>query len=200
MNWPAGARLHTGDFNADGLGDVVGYDTLTGRGFVALNGKREYTVTEAQWGAGSVATVADLNDDWRSDLVFYDPLTGTARLAISEARGGFTFQTRSWIPGMTLHAADLMADGHEGVFGYSAETGAWFTGAQTAKGWAEQTGRWSAGSHIAIADLNGDGRDDVVSYDPLTGLGSRCYSVSPGVFKCAQDVRVPGRLFIGRPR
>jgi len=100
-----------------------------------------------------------------------------------------------------LHAADFTADGHEGLFGYSADTGAWFTATQTARGgWAEQTGMWTAGFRIAIADLDGDGRDDVASYDPLTGLGSRCYGVSPGVFKCAQDARVPGRLFIGRPR
>jgi hypothetical protein len=182
------------------LRDVVGYDPLTGRGFVALNGKRDFTVTEAQWGTGSVVTVADLNDDWRSDLAFYDTLTGAARLAISEARGGFTFQTRSWTPGLTLHTADLTGDGHEGVFGYAAETGVWFTGAQTAKGWAEQTGAWATGFHIAIADLNGDGRDDVVSYEPLTGLGARCDVRSPGVIACAPDKWVPGRLFIGQPR
>jgi hypothetical protein len=100
---------------------------------------------------------------------------------------------------LTLHAADLTADGHEGVFGYSADTGAWFTATQTARGgWAEQTGMWTAGFRIAIADLDGDGHDDVVSYDPVTGFGARCYTSSPGVFKCAPEVRAPGRLFIGR--
>jgi hypothetical protein len=200
INWPAGARLHAGDFNADGLRDVVGYDTQTGRGFVALNGKRDFTVTETNFGAGWRASVADLNEDRRSDIVFYDPLTGAARLALSEARGGFTYQTRSWTAGLTLHAADFTADGRQGLFGYSADTGAWFAATQTARGWTQETGGWMPGFRIAIADLDGDGRDDVVSYDPVSGVGARCVTTAPGVFSCAPDVRVPGRLFIGRPR
>src|SRR6185503_15870845 len=101
----------------------------------------------------------------------------------------------------TLHAADLVGDGRQGVFGYSPETGGWFSATQTARGgWAEQTGMWSAGFRIAIADLDGDGRDDVVSYDPLTGSGGSCYATSPGGFKCTTEVRAPGRLFIGRAR
>ena len=34
--WRAGARLHAGDFDGDGLSDIVGYDALTGSGFLAL--------------------------------------------------------------------------------------------------------------------------------------------------------------------
>jgi hypothetical protein len=200
INWPAGALLHAGDFNGDRLQDILGYDINTGRGFVALNGKRDFTVTEMQFGRGWRATVADLNDDWRSDVVFYDPLTGTSRLAFSESRTGFKFENRSWMPGLTLHAASLTGDARQGLFGYSAQTGVWFTGTVTARGWAEQTGAWTIGSQIAIADLDGDGRDDVVSYDPVTGLGSRCYTVSPGVFKCRPDTWAAGRLFIGQPR
>jgi hypothetical protein len=200
VTWPAAARIYVGDFNGDGSQDIVGYDAVTGRGFVALNGKREFTVSEAQWGPGWHVTVADLNDDWRSDLVFYDSTTGVTRLALSEARTGFSFQTRSWTPSLTLHAADLTGTGHEGLVGYSAETGAWFTGTVTAKGWIEQAGTWPIGRHVAIADLDGDGRDDVVTYDPLGGVGSRCSTVSPGVFNCRADVFTPDRMFIGRPR
>jgi hypothetical protein len=200
VTWPAGARLHAGDFNGDGLTDLLGYDTVTGRGFVALNGKRDFTISEMQWGAGWQPTVADLNDDWRSDIVFYDRVTGAARLAVSERRGGFTFESRSWTAAMTLHAADFTADRRDGLFGYSAETGVWFTATQTARGWIEHTGAWMPRLKIAIADLDGDGRDDIVTYDDLTGAGSNCLTVSPGTFTCRPDVRAPGRLFIGRPR
>ena len=200
VTWPASTRLHVGDLNGDGLEDLIGYDTRTGRGFVALNGKRDFTITETQWGAGWQATVADLNDDWRSDLVFYDPATGTARLALSEPRGGFAFQNRFWAPGMTLHAADFTGDTRQGLLGYSEETGAWFIGIWTAKGWTERAGLWAAGRRVAIGDLDGDGRDDVVNYDQLTGAGSSCLTVSPGVFTCRPEVWTPDRLFIGRPR
>jgi hypothetical protein len=200
INWPVGSRLHVGDFNGDRWQDVLGYDIVSGRGFVALNGKRDFTVTETRFGPGYLATVADLNDDWRSDVVFYDPVTGATRLALSEPRGGFRFENRSWMPALRLHAASFTADARQGLFGYSAQTGVWFTGTMTARGWAEQTGTWITGSQIAIADLDGDGRDDVVSYDPVTGLGARCYTASPGLFKCRQDVWDAGRLFIGRPR
>ena len=200
ITWPLGARLHAGDVNGDGLRDVVGYDTRTGRGFVALSGKRDFTVVETQWGAGWQAMVADLNDDWRSDVVFYNPVTGAARLALSDSRGGFKFENRSWVSGMALHAASFTADARQGLFGYNAETGAWFTGSWSARGWAEQSGAWLPGSQIAIADLDGNGVDDVVSYDPVTGLGSRCYTVSPGVFTCRPDSWQAGRMFIGQPR
>ncbi len=42
--WPAGARLHAGDFNGDGLADLAGYDALTGGGFLALR-----TGTTSSW-------------------------------------------------------------------------------------------------------------------------------------------------------
>jgi hypothetical protein len=167
---------------------------------VALNGKRDFTLTESQWSAGSSATVADLNDDARSDIVFYDAASGAARLAFSEPKGGFTFKTQSWTPGLILHAADFTATGRQGLFGYSAQSGVWFSGTQTAKGWVQQTGQWTTGFRIAIADLDGDHRDDVVSYDPVTGLGFRCATLSAVAFNCKPDSWSAGRLFIGRDR
>jgi hypothetical protein len=198
LAWPSFMRLHAGDINADGLRDIVGYETRTGRGFVALNGKKDFTITESMWGAGWQLTIADLNDDVRNDLVLYDPLSGSARVAVSEARGGFKFETRAWTAGLSLRAADLTGDGRHGLFGYSADSGVWLTSTQTKRGWSEQTGVWAPGRHVAIGDVNGDGRDDVVTLDSKSGAGARCVTVAPGVFDCQNDSWAPARLFIGR--
>ncbi len=180
--WRAGARLHAGDFNGDGLTDVVGYDALTGSGFLALRIRNDFVVVDTQWGVGWAVTPARLSDRRRSDLVFYDSQTGAARLASSNDRGRFTYQSRTWPAGLAVQAADLEGDGRDDLFGYSPQSGAWWTAAFSSRGVSEATGQWTPGWHAVTGDLNGDGRTDVLLYDPLSGLGFRFHTVTPGVF------------------
>jgi hypothetical protein len=196
--WPAGARLHAGDFNGDGFADLAGYDAATGRGFVALRTRADFVVIDTSWGAGWTVTPARLSDRRRSDLVFYDPKTGAARVATSDGRGGFTSEARTWPAGLALQAADLEGDGRDDLFGYSPHSGVWWTAAFSSRGVSESIGQWTLGWHAATGDLNGDGRSDVLLYDPLSGLGFRFHTVTPGVFDYRPETWTPGATLIGR--
>jgi hypothetical protein len=196
--WPVGVRLYAGDFNGDGFSDVAGHDAQTGSGFLALRSKNDFVVVDTQWGAGWTVTPARLNDLRRTDLVLYNPQTGAARLASSDGRGGFTYQTRTWPAGLAVQAADLEGDGRDDLFGYSPRSGVWWTAAFSSLGITESRGQWSVGWQAATGDLNGDGRTDIVLYDPLSGLGFRFHTVTPGVFDYRPEAWMPGAALIGR--
>ena len=66
------------------------------------------------------------------------------------------------------------------------------------RGVSESKGEWTPGWHAATGDLNGDGRTDVVLYDPLSGLGFRFHTVSPGVFDYRPESWRAGAALIGR--
>jgi hypothetical protein len=201
--------LYAADVTGDGLSDIVGYDAVTGRGFVALRSKNDFTVVDKQWGAGWTLTPARLSDARRSDLVFYDPMTGAARVALSDGRGNFASQPRSWPAGLLLHAVRGAADRGDDVFGYSATTGIWFTAAFSARSYAETAGQWTTGWHVATGDLNGDGRSDVVVYDPASGISFRCFMAAPSTssgqglaafeYEYRPDAGAADALIVGRP-
>jgi hypothetical protein len=198
--WLAGARLHAGDFNGDGLADVVGYDALTGGGFLALRTENGFEVVDTQWGAGWSVTPARLSDLRRSDLVFYDPKSGKARLAVSDGRKGFTYRDQIWTSGLMLHAADLNGDRRDDLFGYSAQSGVWLTAMFSRVGVSQSIGQWTVGWHVGTGDLDGDGRSDVVLYEPLTGVGFRCFAPADGVFECRPEQWSSDSRLVGSER
>jgi hypothetical protein len=74
----------------------------------------------------------------------------------------------------------------------------WWTAAFSSRGVSESIGQWTLGWHAATGDLNGDGRSDVLLYDPLSGLGFRFHTVTPGVFDYRPETWTPGATLIGR--
>ena len=157
-------------------------------------------MVDTQWGVGWAVTPARLSSRRRSDLVFYDPQTGAARLASSNDRGRFTYQSRTWPAGLTVQAADLEGDGRDDLFGYNPQSGAWWTAAFSSLGVSESTGQWTIGWQVAIGDLDADGRADVVLYEPVTGLGFRCATPSEGLFECRPEQWAPDSALVGSHR
>jgi hypothetical protein len=198
--WPSGATLHVADVTGDGLADIVGYDALTGRGFIAVRVKANFIVHATDWGIGWVVTPARLSDPRRSDLVFYNPTVGSARLAFSDSRGGFSYEAREWVPGLSLQAADLNGDGRDDLVGSNARTGVWLATAVTRGVLVEYTGQWTLGWHVATGDLDGNGSAEILMYNPLTGAAFRGSMLSPEVFEYRPETWVAGAHLIGRSR
>jgi YD repeat-containing protein len=131
---PAGSLIGSGDFNADGAGDLWCHHTGTGDTWVALSvGSNSVSLTWQTWlptwcGTG-VFGVADLDGNGAADLWCHQGGTTTVALSQAAQGGPQTFATPTqWLTnwcadGTPFGTADFNADGFMDLWCHDAVTG-----------------------------------------------------------------------------
>lgn len=186
----------TGDFDGDGLIDIVSLHRFVnegipnGTGTILLNRGHLAFEQKPLIAAGDFGTVAvrDLNNDGRLDLV----LGGSASVAILYGNGDGTFRSGGTAE---VHNVTAIAIGQfDGVNGLDIAA-AQSSPASLAILLANPDGTYSntstvvlakPPSAVASADFDGDGRADLVTADaqtitPMYGDGSGSFSPGPGL-------------------
>ncbi|MGB9370077.1 MAG: S8 family serine peptidase [Xanthobacteraceae bacterium] len=174
---PAGwLPVGSGDFNADGTGDLAWFNAASGN--LDL-----WKLADSRW-AGSVDTgyhpagwvpvgIADFTGDGASDAAWYNPATGAIDMwQLADGRWAASIEVGShpmaWRPVAT---SDFNGDGASDIAWYNAASG-------NVDIWMLKDGGWSAsidlGSHpagwqpIGAGDFNGDGATDIAWFNPET--------------------------------
>jgi autotransporter-associated beta strand protein len=175
VNW---VDVQTGDFNGDGLTDIVGRNPQTGQWNVSMStGSSFMTSNGLSWSANPAVTwtdvkVADFNGDGKSDIAGRWAQTG--QWWVSTAMGSSltpTFNTTMWATWSTISwadvkAADFNGDGKADIIGHYLTDGSWWVALSNGSTFStSKWGAWSTGAtwvDIKVADCNGDGKADIV--------------------------------------
>ena len=165
-----------GDFNGDGLDDIIGRVSHNGDWWVATsNGDGTFTNQRwTRWSANVDWTnimVGDFNGDGADDLVGRVSHNGDWWVATSNGTDGFTnHRWTRWSANVgwtSIMVGDFNGDGTDDLVGRVSHNGDWYvatsngTDAFTNAKWT----RWSANvdwTSIMVGDFNGDGTDDLV--------------------------------------
>ena len=200
-----GLRSISGDFNGDGLADVLVYCPRTGA-FQKLYGTRgigpQFTIEPVQYVGNAPGAwtnirmvAADFNGDGRTDVLVYRTDTGAYAKWFSDGGvdAGFTYEPTQYVgnaPGawtnIQMVAADFNGDGRTDILAYRTDTGAyakWFSDGGVDAGFQYQAVGYvgnapSAWTNIQMvaADFNGDGKTDILVYRTDTGAYAKWFS------------------------
>jgi FG-GAP-like repeat len=173
------SALVSGDFNGDGLTDLLGRYT-DGVWWIGVANGNNLRFKPVETGLSGVkfdfVGVGDFNGDGIDDLVVRSADDGQLWIGDSD---GMQFHFRRWgqcapgVPPEHLRIADFNGDGRADVAGFNPLTGEWSVslsdGARfVTHGW----GGWDAKvawRHILAADFTGNGRSDIAAWNPATG-------------------------------
>lgn len=171
--FPSNTTYHfvsKGDFNGDGLDDMVGHMS-NGKLKVAIStGMSSFII--ADWGnvtssiAWSDYNVGDFDGDGMDDVLFRTETNGTWWVAKSDGNGFSNNYWGSYTPGIewTFFVGDFSGDNVTDIAG-RAGNGTWWIGTSTGTHFTNSYwGKWNTGSvwhDISVGDFNGDGRDDI---------------------------------------
>jgi len=169
-----------GDFNGDGLQDVLLQNVTTGElatwymnGSKALGGSYITPVQSPSWRA---VGIADFSGKRQSDILFQNMTTG--RLVIWYMNGAQAVDGTYVVPGQSptwkaVGIGDFSGNGHPDILFQNVSTGqmaVWFMSGNTATGAAyvtpSQNPAWTA---VGVADFNGDSKADILFQNASTG-------------------------------
>jgi cyclophilin family peptidyl-prolyl cis-trans isomerase len=173
INW---GNLMVGDFNGDGLEDVVGQNLTNGVWYASLN-QGDGTGSTRSMGIWAPkanwrdVTVGDYNGDGIDDFAGRAS-SGAWYAALGKADGtGFTnkFLT-AWNPRAawgTVRVGDFNGDGSHDIAGHLTNNGQWWVAFTATDGTVTNrlVGKWSplvSWEDIMVGDFNGDENDDIV--------------------------------------
>lgn len=169
-----------GDFNADGMADILWRDMTTGANAIWLMNSAVvasaaliYTVPP-QW---AVAGMLDFNGDAKSDILWRDSLTGTNVLwfmngASLTSGGVINSATPDWIIAGT---ADFNGDGQNDILWFNNNTrqvAVWLMNAGQVVSAGFAGGVAQGWSIAGVGDFDGDGKADILWRNQATGANS----------------------------
>ena len=179
--WAPGrwTAIVSGDFNGDGLTDLLGR-YIDGTWWLGrANGNAiEFKQCEIALGDSKFdyAGVGDFNGDGIDDLLVRSAVDGGWWIALSD---GTRFHVRRWgqsaagVPPENIRIADFNGNGRSDVAGFNPKTGEWTVSLSDGKRLV--TSRWGgwdpqvAWRHLLAADFTDDKRCDVAAWNPATG-------------------------------
>ncbi|MEI6208009.1 MAG: FG-GAP-like repeat-containing protein [Desulfuromonadales bacterium] len=178
---PAWQIVGQGDFDGDGVRDLVWQNSTTGQVYIMLmatpttvkSGAVIYTESNTNW---KIVATGDLNGDGKTDLIWWNKTTGQVSVLLvngtTVTAGGqiYTEPNTSW---KIVAAADFNGNGKVELLWWNSSTG------QVALGQTNGTSASTAGIiwyepdtnwRIAGAgDLDGDGKADIIWHNRTTG-------------------------------
>ena len=174
--WASGWAVAPGDFDGNGLTDILRHDVTSGRALIALNdGQGGFTELAQEWPPGWRSHVLNLNGDRSSDVFLHEPTTGQWIQAINEGLSS-TFQnhTGQWASGWVPHPLDLDADDVVDLLLFNPTSGQWSWALNDGAGGFTRpaSGEWSGVTDVYPADFTADGSWDALLYDSRSGAWS----------------------------
>ena len=169
LSW---SNVLPGDFNDDGLTDIVGQRSDGTWTVSTSNGTSFSPKLWAVLSIGQFGTVGDFNADGRDDVAVRNPNNGSWRVltstgtSFSDVKFGGWDPTTSW---SNARAGDFNADGRTDLVGQRAD-GTWFVSTSTGSAFA--TSAWALlpiSQFATVGDFNADGLDDVAVRNQANG-------------------------------
>lgn len=161
-----------GDFNNDGLTDIVGQRS---DGTWTVSTSTGTSFSPKLWAVlsiGQFGTVGDYNADGRDDVAVRNPNNGSWRVLASTGTSFTDLKFGNWDPTTTwsnARSGDFNGDGRTDLVGQRAD-GTWFV--STSTGSAFTTAAWALlpiSQFATVGDFNADGLDDVAVRNQANG-------------------------------
>jgi len=181
-----GTRIYVGDWNGDGMTDVMWYDSSDGQNYWFVNnGDMTFTtyanpIETTAINSGTAIYVGDWNGDGLTDIMWYDSSDGQNYWFVNNGDMTFTtyanpIETTAINSGTAIYVGDWNGDGLTDIMWYDSSDGQnyWFVnnGDMTFTTYANpiETTAINSGTAIYVGDWNGDGLTDIMWYDSSDG-------------------------------
>lgn len=152
--WNPAWKVYPGDFNADGLSDLLLHDKPTGQWYVSMhNGLGTgFTYTTGHWLPGWTPYVGDLDADGDADVFVHNGDSGAWTELLSNGVGQFTSAgSGNWILGWNIYVSDFNADKRADLFLYNPTNGVWYMARNLTIGaFTYTTGTWATNLTIIV--------------------------------------------------
>ena len=172
----------TGDFDGDGLDDLLWYDPESGPAVIWFSlGDGRFVPKELSMGPGRTPVVGDFNGDCRSDVVWYQPGSGADRQW--QGRRNRTFRSTELTINGTFAdqvVGDFNGDRSDDIFWYNPGAGADQLWRGTIYGFVARSNNVGGDYEPFAGDFDGDFRDDIFWYTPGPGADRVWYGKRNG--------------------
>ncbi|NLG33385.1 MAG: DUF2334 domain-containing protein [Syntrophomonadaceae bacterium] len=188
-----------GDFNGDGLNDIMVWNTVTGDWQVALSTGNSFVPdtgrSDFSWlkgwpdnRLGWKPLIGDFDGDGKDDIAVWLPLKGEWRVALSTGKHflpipGPWLQPWAAGSGWNCLVGDFNGDGKSDVLAVDVVKGDWqiaLSNGKEFKPYGDAFMPWAAGTDVIamVGDFNGDGRTDIAARHPALRKGTIDIAVS----------------------
>jgi hypothetical protein len=120
----------TGDLNADGITDLLLYNSAFGSAATGISNGNSFVFTPLFFSPGFTSVyLADYSGNSKADVTLYNKLMWIGYFGTGNGAGNFTFQPLFWGPGFdTVVPQDMNADGKTDILLYRQSTGTAYVG------------------------------------------------------------------------